>query len=98
MLILITIISVSFMIVSLIIGLILDYIKNKRTPFDLLYRLYEFLFDRWTWSIIDKGTDTFFYSDKYGREIPNSRFTKEWYLYKLVNKFDGSIKYKKRNI
>ena len=63
-----------------------------------LYRLYEFLFDRWTVSIIDEGKETWT-SRPYGidAELKYS-YTRYYVKYKLTNKFDGSVKIKKKYI
>lgn len=74
---------------------ILEYLHNGRTGFDQLYRLYEFLFNRWTISVLEKRSETWFKS-RNGKKIPNSDFTKDYVLYKKVNKFDNSVKYEKK--
>ena len=53
-----------------------------------LYRIYEFLFDRWKWELNSKREiDVYNGNDK----MPYK--TKVIYTYKLTDKFDGSIKY-----
>lgn len=46
-----------------------------------LYRIYEFLFDRWKSEIIEQGLHKF-----------TGGYHRDYVKYKLVNKFDGSIK------
>ena len=60
-----------------------------------LYRIYEFLFDRWKWELVEKGRITkhiYFHKDKIPHKITQT------FIYKLTNKFDGSIKYKSKII
>ena len=56
-----------------------------------LYRIYEFLFDRWVWEPYE--TDDFDYRED-GLIYKKVRVT----VYKLTNKFDGSVKYKSQTI
>lgn len=85
-------------ITILIFGIFsLEYIVNDKTPFQLLYRLYEFIFNRWTYSILSEGQDTIIKYDKTGRPRPSEYWNKLPYvLYKKVNKFDNSVKYEKK--
>lgn len=76
----------------------IEYHENKRTPFQSLYRLYEFLFNRWTYSILEQGKEKWYKSTSSGIKIPNSEYTRNYIIYKKVNKFDKSVKYEKKYI
>lgn len=51
-----------------------------------LYRIYEFLFNRWKKEIYDEGAEAW-HNGATGR-----RYQKDYVRYKYTNKFDGSTK------
>lgn len=58
-----------------------------------LYRIYEFLFDRWTVSILEEGEERVYagYDELYGFHLyEDVKFIR----YKLTHKFNGSEKIK----
>lgn len=57
-----------------------------------LYRLYEFLFDRWKITIEQQGIENRVKAFSTGISIPGSEFIRSFIDYKYTNKFDGSEK------
>lgn len=58
-------------------------------------RIIEFLFFRWKWEVIKRGKATFIHN-LHGVNMSNSEFEREYVDYKLTNKFDGSVKIKRK--
>lgn len=57
-------------------------------------KLYEFLFNRWKVEVIEEGWDRFKHQSVLWED--NGYFYKEYVKYKYTNKFDGSVKIKKK--
>ena len=58
-----------------------------------LYRLYEFLFDRWVVTIERRGLETWITrSNVYGMETAAHEYKRNFIEYRYKNKFDGSEK------
>lgn len=58
-------------------------------------RLIEFLFFRWKCEIADRGEERWG-KTRNGRHIPNSDYKRSFIDYKYTNKFDGSVKIKRK--
>lgn len=55
--------------------------------FNFFYIIYEFLFDRWTYSIIDSGQTRMMTTNG------DVLFTINWTVYKKVDKFNNKVEY-----
>jgi hypothetical protein len=87
MIVLIIKIAIFLAIAGLAMYFTFEFFEKDRTPFDIMYRWYEFLFDRWTYTKLDWGFKRML--TKEGKYL----YTIEWVTYKKVNKFNGKIKY-----
>jgi hypothetical protein len=66
-----------------------------------LYRLWEFLFDRWKIEFIREEKETWTRrSTLNGLPVPGFKrvYIKNFYVYKYTNKFDGSVKMVRKEI
>lgn len=87
MIILLIKIAIFLAIAGLAMYFTFEYFEKDRSPFTILYRWYEFIFDRWTYSKLDWGFKRILNSD--GKYL----YTIAWITYKKVNKFNNEIRY-----